>query len=106
MVKHSLFDLIFIAISACVSGVDDWQTIALWAKTQKGGFESTADWRTHSVLVDVPPGIQDSRLRSLAEGVHQVDARHLESNSGGKGVIHVVSAWLSANLTVLRLAQS
>ena len=35
LVKHSLFDMIFIAISACVSGVDDWQTIVLWAKTQE-----------------------------------------------------------------------
>ena len=27
LVKQQLFDMIFIAISACVSGVDDWPTI-------------------------------------------------------------------------------
>ncbi|MDR0362934.1 MAG: transposase family protein [Planctomycetota bacterium] len=35
LVKYCPFDMIFIAISASVSDVDDWQTIVLWAKTQE-----------------------------------------------------------------------
>ena len=119
LVKHSLFDMIFIAISACVSGVDDWQTIVLWAKTQEewlwnycsleNGIPSWWTFRRVFRILD-PDALQKAFIKWMQDvqkatgSVVAIDGktvrRSLDSKDG-KGAIHVVSAWLSANRVVL-----
>lgn len=119
LIRHHLFDMIFIAISACVSGVDDWQTIVLWAKTQEewlrkycrleNGIPSWWTFRRVFRILD-PEALQGAFIEWM-EGIHKATGsvlaidgksvrRSLDSKDG-KGAIHVVSAWLSANRVVL-----
>ncbi len=119
LVKHSLFDMIFIAISACVSGVDDWQTIVLWAKTQEEWLRNYCSlengipswWTFRRVFRILDPDALQKAFIDWMQGIQKATGsvvaidgktvrRSLDSKDG-KGAIHVVSAWLSANRVVL-----
>lgn len=119
LVKHQLFDMIFIAISACVSGVDDWQTMVLWAKTQEewlrrycvleNGIPSWWTFRRIFRILD-PDALQKAFIHWMRDiekatgSVLAIDGKTIRrslDNKDGKGAIHIVSAWLSANRVVL-----
>jgi len=119
LIKHQLFDLIFIAIAGCVSGVDDWQTIVLWAQTQKGwlqkyctlenGIPSWWTFRRVFRILD-PEALQKAFvqwmrcIQKTTGSVVAIDGKTIRrslDSKDGKGAIHVVSAWLSANRVVL-----
>ena len=119
LIKHQLFDMIFIAIAGCVSGVDDWQTIVLWAKTQEewlrqyctleNGIPSWWTFRRVFRILD-PEALQQAFIRWMQDiqkatgSVLAIDGKTVRRSldqKDGKGAIHVVSAWLSANRVVL-----
>lgn len=117
--KHSLFDMIFIAISACVSGVDDWQTVVLWAQSQESwlrkycrlenGIPSWWTFRRVFRILD-PDTLQGAFVRwmqgiqTVTGSVLAIDGKTVRRSfdkRDGKGAIHVVSAWLAENRVVL-----
>lgn len=119
LIRHDLFDMIFIAISACVSGVDDWEGICLWGESQKGWLQNfctlangiPSEWTFRRVfrLLD-PNALQAAFTRWMQDvekatgSVLAVDGKTLRRSfdrKDGKGAIHVVSAWLAQNRVVL-----
>lgn len=120
LIEHQLFDIIFVAVAAVVSGADDWQTVALWAQSQEtwlrrycaleNGIPSWFTFRRVFRLMD-PKALQTAFASWMAEvqsatenAVLAVDGKTIRRSfdrKDGKAPIHVVSAWLTENRVVL-----
>jgi hypothetical protein len=103
-----------IAYSACVSGVDDWQTIVLWAKTQEKWLRKYCNlengipsWWTFRRIIRIldPEALQKAfigwmqAIQKATDSVLAIDGKMVRrsfDNKDGKGAIHVVSAWKSS----------
>jgi len=117
---HTLFDIIFIAVCASIAACDDWKTIGLWAKAKKTwlrkycklphGLPSSCTIRRFFRHVN-PEALQEAfigwmgKMRETLDGKSvAIDGKTLRrsfSRADGKGAIHMVSAWMSANRVVL-----
>lgn len=116
---HALSDIIFITIAACLSGCEDWNEIELYA-------ESKRDWL--KTFLQLPNGIPShdtfnrvfaaidpielekcfvawvQSVAKITEGqIVSIDGKRLcgSGEHGKKTIIHMVSAWSSANNMVL-----
>ncbi len=116
---HALSDIIFITIAACLSGCEDWNEIELYA-------ESKQDWL--KTFLQLPNGIPShdtfnrvfaaidpvelekcfvawvQSVAKITEGqIVSIDGKRLRGSGehGKKTIIHMVSAWSSANNMVL-----
>ena len=118
--SHKLFDIIFIAVCGSIAACDDWKTIGLWAKAKKQwlrkycelpcGIPSSCTLRRFFQHVD-PEAIQEAfigwmgEMREVLGGQSvAIDGKTLRrsfNRADGKGAIHMVSAWMSANRMVL-----
>jgi len=118
--EHKLFDIIFIAICGSIAACDDWRTIHLWAQTKEAwlrrycelpfGIPSSCTIRRFFRAVD-PKALHAAFIEWMKE-IHAaldgqsvaIDGKTLRrsfNRADGKGAIHVVSAWMSANRMVL-----
>jgi len=117
---HKLFDIIFIAVCGSIAACDDWKTIGLWAKAKRKwlrkycelprGIPSACTLRRFFQRTD-PVALQTAFIgwmREMGEvlagqtvAIDGKTARRSFNRSDGKGAIHVVSAWMSANRMVL-----
>ena len=117
---HKLYDIIFIAVCACIAACDDWKTIGLWAKARKkwlakfcelpNGIPSACTFRRFFRNVD-PEALQlafiawmndlNVALDGKTVAIDGKTARRSFCRADGKGPIHVISAWMGANRMVL-----
>lgn len=118
---HKLFDILFIAVAACIANCDDWGMVELWAKERidwlrrycelPNGIPSHDTFSR--VLASINPDTLHSafvagmkEIQEITEGdVVAIDGKTLrrsfDRSGDGKGAIHMVSAWLSKNRVVL-----
>lgn len=116
---HKLGDIIFITISAVICGCDTWEDIEEWGEIREGWL---------STILELPNGIPShdtiNRVFSLIDPIAfqqcfvdwvksvskvtegqiiSIDGKRLcnSGEHGSKSVIHMVSAWSSANNMVL-----
>lgn len=119
--EHKLFDILFIAVAACIAHCDDWQMVTLWAKEREGWLrrycELPAGIPSHDTFSRVLASLDPDALRMAFVGwmgeIQEITAgdvvaidgktlrRSFDRSGGGKGAIHMVSAWLSKNRMVL-----
>jgi predicted transposase YbfD/YdcC len=117
---HKLFDISFIGVCGSIAACDDWNTIHLWAKAKRKwlrkycelphGIPSADTLRRFFQRVD-PEALHMAFIEWMKE-LHEIldgqsvaiDGKTLRrsfNRADGKGAIHVVSAWMSANRMVL-----
>lgn len=116
---HKLQDIIFITIAATICGIDTWEDMEEWAEIRE-------DWL--KTILELPNGIPShdtiNRVFSLIDPhafqecfvgwvksvskitdgqVISIDGKRMcnSGESGGKSMIHMVSAWSNANNMVL-----
>jgi len=119
-IDHKLFDIVFIAVCGSIAACDDWKTIGLWAKAKRKwlrkycelpcGIPSACTLRRFFQRTD-PEALQAAFIgwmREMGEvlagqtvAIDGKTVRRSFSRVDGKGAIHVVSAWMSANRMVL-----
>lgn len=117
--KHKFLDIIMIAVTAVLSGMDTWNEIADWASSKKewlgqflelpGGIPSHDTINRVFQMID--PGkfheafFQWTRaIAGTVSGVVSIDGktvRRSRDGAGGQRPIHVVSAWACENALVL-----
>ena len=120
LVEHSLFDIVALTICAVICGAETWEGIEAyghskldWLKTflkLPNGLPSHDTIARVFSLLD-PTQLQTCFIRwvqsiaklSLGEvvAIDGKSARHSYDTDNGKGMIHMVSAWASANQLVL-----
>ena len=118
---HKLFDILFVAVAASIAHCDDWEMVALWAKEREGWLRRYCELPygipSHDTFTRVFARIDPEALRLAfaawmadiqeitAGDVVAIDGKTLRRSfdraPGGKGAIHMVSAWLSKNRVVL-----
>jgi hypothetical protein len=117
---HLLIDIITIAICAVISGAESWVDIELYGQSKQVWFSTFLKLPngvpSHDTFARVfarldPEALQQcflSWIRAIsALSVGEVVAidgkkvRHSYDTADGKGAIHMVSAWASANRLVL-----
>ena len=113
--KHTLIDIIAIAVCATIAGADGWAPIALYARSKEAwlrtflelpnGIPSHDTFGRVFCLLD-PQAFQDAfrqwvgLIQGKIEGVVAIDgktARGSHDRANGKQAIHLVSAWAVAN---------
>jgi predicted transposase YbfD/YdcC len=118
--KHKLIDIITITICGVICGADSWVDIALFGESKKKWLESFLELPngipSHDTFGDVFSRIDPDQFRGCfiewVKAVEQLTKGRLVSidgkavrrsydSFGGKGAIHMVSAWSSANGLVL-----
>lgn len=120
MVRHQLIDIVTMAVCAVICGADDWSGVATFAVAQEGWFKQ---------FLSLPNGIPShdtfnavfnrldaeefqrcfsqwiAHLFEHTEGrVVAIDGKRLRRSydkRSEKAAIHMVSAWVSENRTVL-----
>lgn len=117
---HLLIDIIAIAICAVICGAESWVDIELYGQSKQAWFSTFLKLPngipSHDTFARVfarldPEAMQQcfvswiSAISTLSEGeVVAIDGkkvRHSYDSANGKGAIHMVSAWASANRLVL-----
>ena len=117
---HNLIDIIAIAICAVICGADTWEDIELFGEAKhewlKQFLELPSDIPSHGTFGRVfsiisPVEFQRSFLnwiKAISESIERevvaIDgktSRRSYDKSKGKGAIHMVSAWATANRVVL-----
>ncbi len=117
--KHKLIDIITITICGVICGADTWVDIAMFGEAKeewfKGFLELPNSIPSHDTFGDVFARIDPEHFENcfiewvkavneLTKGLVSVDGktlRHSHDKLLGKGAIHMVSAWSSANGVVL-----
>ena len=117
---HALIDIVLLTICAVVSGADGWEAIEDFGREKLDWLRRFAPFRngvpSHDCIANVvsrlsPKGFQ-ACLRSWTREVAQVTdgevialdgktARGSRDRKRGRGPLHMVSAWASANRLVL-----
>jgi predicted transposase YbfD/YdcC len=118
---HKLFDIIFIAVSACIANCDDWNMVVLWARQRESwlrrfcelpnGIPSHDTFSRFFARLD-PVAFHDAfigwmqEIQEITNGdIVAIDGktirRSFDRNPDGHGAIHMVSAWLTKNRLVL-----
>lgn len=117
--KHKLIDILVITIAAVLSGCDDWNEIELYGNSKKEwlktflelpeGIPSHDTFNRVFAMLD-PEALQKHFLSwvqsvaAISEGqIISMDGKRLcgSGKDGSKSIIHLVSAWSSANNLVL-----
>jgi predicted transposase YbfD/YdcC len=117
--KHKLIDILVITIAAVLSGCDDWNEIELYGNSKKEwlktflelaeGIPSHDTFNRVFAMLD-PEALQKHFLSwvqsvaAISEGqIISIDGKRLcgSGKDGSKSIIHLVSAWNSANNLVL-----
>ena len=117
--KHKLIDIITITICGVICGADTWVDIAMFGEAKeewfKGFLELPNAIPSHDTFGDVFARIDPEQFKNcfiewvkavneLTKGLVSVDGKTLKRSHDkllGKGAIHMVSAWSSANGVVL-----
>ena len=117
--KHKLIDIITITICGVICGADTWVDIAMFGEAKeewfKGFLELPNAIPSHDTFGDVFARIDPEQFKNcfiewvkavneLTRGLVSVDGKTLKRSHDkllGKGAIHMVSAWSSANGVVL-----
>lgn len=116
--RHSLIEVIFIAICAIIAGADDWVAIERFGKAKlrwfqkylrlKHGIPSHDTFGNVLSILDAEQFgeafINWMQMIATISGVIALDGktiRHSFDTALGKSAIHMVSAWSSANRLVL-----
>jgi len=118
---HKLFDIIFISVAAFIAHCDDWEMVALWAREREpwlrrycelpNGIPSHDTFNRVFSLLD-PKALHSAfaewmkDIQELTDGdIIAIDGktmrRSFDHAPGGKGAVHMVSAWLARNRVVL-----
>ena len=117
---HKLFDIIFISVCGSIAACDDWKTIHLWAQaklewlrkycelpfglpssdTLRRFFQHVAPDAMHLAFIEWMKEANEV-LDGQAVAIDGKTLRRSFNRADGKGAIHVVSAWMSANRVVL-----
>lgn len=117
--RHKLADIVFITIAAVLSGCDDWNDIEFYGQSKQS-------WLSH--YIELPNGIPShdtfnrvfaaldplalqqcflTWVQSIAThsqgNIVSIDGKRLcgSGSNGSKSIVHMVSAWSSANALVL-----
>lgn len=117
--RHNLSDILFITIAAVLSGCDDWNEIELYGETKEpwlrkylelaGGIPSHDTFNRVFSLLE-PDALRECFLswieqvaRLTGGEVVSIDGKRLcgSGEDGKRSIIHMVSAWSSANSLVL-----
>jgi len=117
--RHKLIDILVITIAAVLSGCDDWNEIELYGNSKKEwlktflelpeGIPSHDTFNRVFAMLD-PEALQNRFLSwvqsvaAVSEGqIISIDGKRLcgSGKDGSKSIIHMVSAWSSANNLVL-----
>jgi predicted transposase YbfD/YdcC len=119
--RHKLFDVFFISVAASIARCDDWEMVALWAKEREPWLRRYCELPhgipSHDTFTRVMARVDPEAfrlafatwMRDIQEvtggDVVAIDGKTLRRSfdraPGGKGAIHMVSAWLSKNRVVL-----
>ena len=117
--RHKFIDIVIIVVTAVLSGMDTWNEIADWARSQEewlGTFlELPNGIPSHDTLNRLFQMIEPTKFhdafyewtKGVAGTIHGVVAidgktvRRSRDNAAGKRPIHVVSAWATENSLVL-----
>ena len=118
--RHKLLDIIAIAICATICGADSWVHIAMFGRSKEEWLRTFLELPggipSHDTFGEVFSRLDPEQFQScfmgwtqkvaqLAQGeVVAIDgktARRSHDRSRGKGAIHLVSAWASANTMTL-----
>jgi predicted transposase YbfD/YdcC len=121
-IKKSLYpleEILFLVLCAVLSGADDWVAIALFGKKKQEFLRRFLSFDngtpSHDQLGNVFAAIDERRFRQCfidwashlhqaIKGVVAIDGKTLRRSfdkAGGKGAIHMVSAWCSEQNLVL-----
>lgn len=114
--RHSLLDIITIALCAAICGADSWVHVELFGKSKREWFETFLELPngipSHDTFGSVFSRLDPERFRDcfvawtqaiaqlLPGEVVAVDgktARRSHDRPAGKGALHLVSAWASGN---------
>lgn len=117
---HQLIDILTIAICAVICGADSWVDIELYGQSKQAWFSTFLNLNngipSHDTFARVFARLDPEQMQrcflswvtamsELSAGeVVAIDGkkvRHSYDNAKGKGAIHMVSAWASANRLVL-----
>src|SRR5512140_82243 len=118
--KHSLMDILTLAICAVICGADGWVQVALFGRTKRKWFQTFLDLPhgipSHDTFGRVfaaldPAGFEEC-FRKWIAGLAQSTAGRLIAIDGktirrsldtasGKSAIHMIHAWSEANHMVL-----
>ena len=118
--RHSLLDIITIAICAVICGADSWVYVEMFGKSKEEWFRTFLDLPngipSHDTFGEVfsrldPLRFQESFME-WSQGVAHLlpgevvaidgkTARRSHDTRAGKGALHLVSAWASANTLTL-----
>jgi predicted transposase YbfD/YdcC len=119
--RHKLFDLLFIAVSAVIADCDDWEMIILWARERESWLRRYCElphgvpsrFTLSRLLRRLDPEALHRAFAAWMKDIQEITAgdvvaidgktlrRSFDRAPGGKGAIHMVSAWLAKNRVVL-----
>ncbi len=119
-VDHKLFDILFIVICASIAACDDWNAVGLWAKERESWLRRYGElpfgiptrFTLSRVLQRLNPDALHVAFIEWMKEIHDltqgdlvaIDGKTLRRSfdrAGGKGAIHMVSAWTARNRMVL-----
>ena len=118
--RHSLLDIITIAICAVICGADTWVYVEMFGKSKEEWFRTFLDLPngipSHDTFGEVFSRLDPERFQECfmewSQGVAELlpgevvaidgkTARCSHDTRAGKGALHLVSAWASANTLTL-----
>ena len=118
--RHSLLDIITIAICAVICGADSWVYVEMFGKSKEEWFRTFLDLPngipSHDTFGEVFSRLDPLRFQECfmewSQGVAHLlpgevvaidgkTARRSHDTRAGKGALHLVSAWASANTLTL-----
>ena len=118
--RHSLLDIITIAICAIICGADNWVHVAMFGRSKEEWFRTFLELPngipSHDTFGDVFSRLDPERFQECfmewSQGVAELlpgevvaidgkTARRSYDSRAGKGALHLVSAWASANTLTL-----
>jgi len=123
--RHSLPDIITIAICAVICGADSWVHVEMFGRSKEEWFRTFLELPngipSHDTFGDVFSRLDPERFQECfmewSQGVAELlpgevvaidgkTARRSYDRHGGKGALHLVSAWASANTLTLGQVQT
>ena len=118
--RHSLLDIITIAICAVICGADTWVHVAMFGRSKEEWFRTFLELPngipSHDTFGDVFSRLDPERFQECfmewSQGVAELlpgdvvaidgkTARRSYDTQAGKGALHLVSAWASTNTLTL-----